>query len=155
MPSCCPMSWSGQMCGCDSAATARASRSKPLAGGGVVGQVRRQHLEGDGAVQARISRTVDLPHAARAGGADDLVGAEPGAGLRAMRCARIIRGWCGPTAGRAAAVETGLTDESLSGRVLNTSRQRGRTSRPSPHLFDPQRPARAHKSRRRPRASRD
>ena len=32
-----------------------------LAGGRVAGQVRRQDLEGDGAVQARISRPVDLP----------------------------------------------------------------------------------------------
>ncbi len=86
------------MCGCDSAATARASRSKPLAGGGVAGQVGREHLEGDGAVQARISRAVDLPHAARAGGADDLVGAEPGAGLEGHRCARIIRVWRPSTA---------------------------------------------------------
>ena len=50
---------------------------KPLAGGWVVGQVGREHLERDGAVQARISRTIDLAHATRAGGADDLVGAEP------------------------------------------------------------------------------
>ena len=50
---------------------------KPLAGGRVVGQVRREHLDRDGAVQARISRAVDLPHAAGAGGADDFVRAEP------------------------------------------------------------------------------
>ena len=68
------------MCGCDSAATARASRSNRWRATGSLVRSGGSTFEGDGAVQARISRTIDLSHAARAGGADNLVGSEPGAG---------------------------------------------------------------------------
>jgi hypothetical protein len=54
---------------------------EPLPSGGIAGQVGREDLEGDGAVQARVSRAVDLAHPTCTGGADDLVGAEP--------CARV------------------------------------------------------------------
>ncbi len=40
-----------------------------------------EHLDGDGAVQAGVTGFVDLPHAARADGREDLVGAERGAGF--------------------------------------------------------------------------
>ena len=43
---------------------------------GVVGDVRGQHLDGDGAIQAGVSGFVDLAHAARAEGGVDLVGAK-------------------------------------------------------------------------------
>ena len=45
---------------------------------GVRGE-RRQDLEGDLATEPRVARAVDLAHAARAEGAEDFVGAEPGA----------------------------------------------------------------------------
>jgi hypothetical protein len=70
---------------------------EPLPGGRVVGQLRREHLEGDGAVQARISRTVDLPHAARTSRADDFVGAKPSTRLKGHRCARHYT-WLGAVA---------------------------------------------------------
>jgi hypothetical protein len=40
------------------------------------GQGRREDLDRDGAVQARVVRFVDLPHPAGAGAGEDLVGAE-------------------------------------------------------------------------------
>jgi hypothetical protein len=47
----------------------------------VVGDdVRRQHLDGDVAVQAAIARSIHLAHAAAANERDDLVCAETGTG---------------------------------------------------------------------------
>jgi hypothetical protein len=40
------------------------------------GDERRQRLDGDDAVEPRVTRLVDLAHSARADGAEDLVRAE-------------------------------------------------------------------------------
>ncbi len=53
---------------------------EPLAEIGIVGDMRRQYLDGDGAVQAGVSGLVDLAHAPSTEGGLDLVGAERGAG---------------------------------------------------------------------------
>ncbi len=45
----------------------------------VGGHMLKQYLDGDGAIQARVSGFVDLAHAARAEGGVDLVGAKGGA----------------------------------------------------------------------------
>jgi hypothetical protein len=42
------------------------------------GQGRREDLDRNGAIQARVARFVDLPHPAGAGAGEDLVGAELG-----------------------------------------------------------------------------
>jgi hypothetical protein len=73
------------MCGWDSATRSR-----------IVRQVRREDLDGDGAVQACVAGAVDLPHATGAGGANDLVGAEPCAGLESHRCGGLYAGWLWP-----------------------------------------------------------
>src|SRR5207244_943929 len=46
----------------------------------VPGEVRRQHLHGDAAIEARVARAPNLPHPARTDARDDLVRAEPRAG---------------------------------------------------------------------------
>jgi hypothetical protein len=44
-----------------------------------VGRERgRQHFDRDDAIEARVARLVDFPHAARTKGGLDLVGAQPG-----------------------------------------------------------------------------
>ncbi len=40
---------------------------------GIQREVRRQHLDGDRAVQPRVGGLVDLPHAARADGREDFI----------------------------------------------------------------------------------
>ena len=55
---------------------------EPLAEIGIVGDMRGEHIDGDGAVQAGVGGFVDLAHASRAEGGLDLVGAERGAGLQ-------------------------------------------------------------------------
>ena len=45
-----------------------------------------QNLDRDGPVEARVARAIDLAHAARAEGGQDLVGAEAGAGGEGQRC---------------------------------------------------------------------
>ncbi len=40
----------------------------------------RQHFHGDGALEARVTRLIDLAHAAGADGADDLVGSKARSG---------------------------------------------------------------------------
>ncbi len=52
---------------------------EPLAQIGIVGDVRQEHLDGDGTIQAGVERLVDLPHASSAELGLDLVGAERGA----------------------------------------------------------------------------
>ena len=47
---------------------------------GVGGEGGRQDLDRDVAAEARVLGAVDLPHAARADGGEDLVGAEAGTG---------------------------------------------------------------------------
>ena len=54
---------------------------EPLLQIGIGGDVLGQHLDGDGAVEPRVGGFVDLPHAARAEGGVDLVGAERGTRL--------------------------------------------------------------------------
>ena len=54
---------------------------EPLAEIGIVGHMRQEHLDGDGAVQAGVGGLVDLAHAPSAEGRLDFVGAERGAGL--------------------------------------------------------------------------
>ena len=78
-PSCSPMSYSVQMCGCVSCEIARASRSKRSRNCGSAA-ARRENLDGDGPVEPRVARLVDLAHAAGAEGGHDLVRAEARAG---------------------------------------------------------------------------
>ena len=47
---------------------------------GIRGEVRRQHLDRDVAVELRVSRPIDLAHAPRADRREDLVGTQPVAG---------------------------------------------------------------------------
>ena len=77
MSSCWPTSKSVQMLGWLSAETARASRRKPRAEGRVAGEVRRQDLDRDHAVQARVAGAVDLAHAPGAQRREDFVRTEP------------------------------------------------------------------------------
>jgi hypothetical protein len=53
------------------------------------GKVRSKNLDGDDTVETRVAGTVDFAHAARAEGADDLVGTELGAGAQG-HCSRVI-----------------------------------------------------------------
>jgi len=62
---------------------------KPLAELVVPGQRRRDHLDGDVAVQARVTRPVDLSHAAGAERRDDLVRPDPRSGKPAHEVGRI------------------------------------------------------------------
>ena len=67
------------MLGCVSAAMALASRPEALEAVGIGGQRRRQDLEGDVPIEARIQRPVHLTHTASAKLLDDLVGTKGGA----------------------------------------------------------------------------
>ena len=71
------------MLGCESAATALASGWKRASESRVVGEVLRQHLDRDVALEARVARAVDLAHAAGAERRQDLVRAEAVAGREA------------------------------------------------------------------------
>ena len=75
-----PKSWIARMLGCESAATAFASRSKRASARGC-GDARRQHLDRHLAVEPGVARAVHLAHASRAEGSDDPVGSEAAAGL--------------------------------------------------------------------------
>ena len=66
------------MLGWLSAASTCASRWKRATPLGVLRERRGQHLDRDVAVELRVARAIDLAHAARADGAGDLVGADPG-----------------------------------------------------------------------------
>ena len=68
------------MFGCESAATALASRSKRARAVGVVGEAVGEDLDRDVAVEPRVARPVDLAHSAGAERRQDLVGAEAGSG---------------------------------------------------------------------------
>jgi hypothetical protein len=46
---------------------------------GVAGNVRRQQLDGDAAIEPRVARPVDVAHATRADRCDDLVRPKPSA----------------------------------------------------------------------------
>ena len=52
---------------------------------GIGGEGRGKHLDGDVAPEARVARPIDLAHAARADGCDDLVRAQAGAGAKRHR----------------------------------------------------------------------
>ncbi len=68
------------MLGWDSAATARASRSKRSRRSGVGGEVRVEDFQGDLALQTGIAGAIDFAHAAGAEERSDFVGAEAGPG---------------------------------------------------------------------------
>ena len=68
------------MLGWDSAATARASRSKRASASGSLETRSGQHLHGDLAPEPRVPRAVDLPHPSGAEAGDQLVGTEARAG---------------------------------------------------------------------------
>ena len=73
---------SAQMCGWSSCEIARASRSNRSRNCGSAASVLGQDLDRDRAIEPRVARLVDLAHAARAEGGEDLVRAEAGAGLQ-------------------------------------------------------------------------
>ena len=54
---------------------------EPLAEIRIISDMRQEHLDGDGAVQAGVGGFVDFAHAPCGEGGLDLVGAERGAGL--------------------------------------------------------------------------
>ena len=62
-----------RMLGCESAATACASRSNRASRSGSVGKERRQDLDRDVAVEPCVARAVDFAHAAGGDRRDDLV----------------------------------------------------------------------------------
>ena len=62
---------------------------EPLLQIGIGGDVLGEDFDGDGAVQAHVAGLIDLPHAARAEGGLDLVGAERGAGSAAPGPLRV------------------------------------------------------------------
>ena len=81
-----PMSYKPQMCGWLSAEIALASRLKRARNCGIVRQLRRENLEGYGAVQARVAGSIHLAHAAGAEQRDYLVRAELRAGGQPHGC---------------------------------------------------------------------
>ena len=68
------------MFGCESAATALASRSKRASASAFGGQMGGEDLDRDVPVELRVPRAVDLAHPARAEGREDLIGAKARAG---------------------------------------------------------------------------
>ena len=70
---------------------------EPLARRRVAGQGGGQHLDRHIALETRVARPVDLPHAAGANGADDFVRPEPSAGGDSHRCQEIL--WARPPLG--------------------------------------------------------
>ena len=74
-----PKSWIARMFGCESAATACASRSNRASASALPAESVRQHLDRDVALEPRVPRPVHLSHAARAERRQDLVRAEAGA----------------------------------------------------------------------------
>ena len=83
------------MCGCESCEIVLRLALEALAELRVDGEMRRQHLDRDRALEPRVARPVDLAHPARADRRDDLVGAEPSAGTERHGCAasyhRVLR----------------------------------------------------------------
>ena len=80
VPSSRPKSWIARMFGCESAATAFASRSKRASASSSSARRRGEDLDRHLAVEPRVARAVDLAHAAGTEGRDDLVGSEALAG---------------------------------------------------------------------------
>jgi hypothetical protein len=56
---------------------------------------RRQDLDGDGAIEPRVTGAIDLAHAARAEGRNDLIGAQAATGLETHPC--VWPRWWGAT----------------------------------------------------------
>ena len=110
VPSCAPMSNTGQMCGWLSAASVRASRSKRCFKSAFVGDVRGQHLDRDGAVQARVARAIDLAHAAAANRVHHLVRPQAKTGLEDTLDRLDVS---------AQPAERGRRDDDLDGRALD------------------------------------
>ena len=71
-PASLPTSCSAQMWGWLSAAMASASRSESQLALPVALGFSGEHLDGDRAIEARVTRTIDLTHAARAGRPENL-----------------------------------------------------------------------------------
>ena len=67
------VTWSVQICGWFSAATVRASRWNRCFRSGSRRDVLGQHLDGDGAVEARVGGLIDLAHTALADEGRDVV----------------------------------------------------------------------------------
>ena len=76
MPSCCADVVERADMGVVQAGDGPGFALEALAAFGVLATIGRQNLDRDGAVEARVVRPVDLAHAARAQGCQDLVGAE-------------------------------------------------------------------------------
>jgi hypothetical protein len=64
-PPASPTRWMGTMCGCESPAAVRASRRKRSRASDAR-EVRREHLDGDVAVELHVAREVDDAHPAAA-----------------------------------------------------------------------------------------
>ena len=75
-----PASCSARMFGCDSAATAFASRSKRASRSGSLRHGFRKNLDGDVPIEARIARAIDLAHSACPERVEDFVTAQAAAG---------------------------------------------------------------------------
>ena len=65
-PAASPTRWIGTMCGCESPAAVRASRRNRSRDVGGAREVRREHLDGDVAVELHVAREIDDPHPAAA-----------------------------------------------------------------------------------------
>ena len=79
-PSCSPTSYSAQMCGWLSEEIVSRLALEPLSELRVESATFRKDFDGDGAVQARVARAIDLAHAACTDAGDDLISAESNAG---------------------------------------------------------------------------
>ena len=73
------------MCGCDSAAMARASRSNRWRDSRVRRDERGQHLDRDRAIEAHVAGAIHFAHPAGAEHALDLIRAESGARCQCHR----------------------------------------------------------------------
>ncbi len=80
MPSSRPTSWSVQMCGWFRLRDRPRFALEAVRAVAVGGDVRRQDLDRDRAIEAGVARAVDLAHAARADGRRRFVGTEAGSG---------------------------------------------------------------------------
>src|SRR5579864_9656454 len=56
-----------------------------------LGELLVGNLDGDGAIQPRIASFVDLAHAARADGRDDLIGSQPSSSRQGHKIERLYR----------------------------------------------------------------
>ena len=114
---------------------------EPRERAGIRRELRGEDLDGDVAIEPRIARAIDLAHAARADGGDDLVVPEAGAGVSAIAqpfyvtdcglAVTLATPWSRRPPGVAAAfaslgmdaVVKGRPDEGLRTGVMPTARQ--------------------------------